>query len=76
MEPATISAALGDDMMAGALGAAVTSQVSTYLVYWTKTDGASYTDVAPIEVVVGSDLATVTVPSDVVCSLGGNSVPM
>jgi hypothetical protein len=76
MEPASISAALGDDMMAGSLGAAITSQVSTYLVYWTKTDGASYTDAAPIEVVVGDDLSTVTVPSDVTCSLGGSSVPM
>jgi hypothetical protein len=76
MEPASISAALGDDFMVGMLGAAVTSQVSTYLVYWTKTDGASYTDVGAISVVVGSDLSTITVPSDVTCSLGGNSVPM
>jgi hypothetical protein len=76
MEPATISAGLGDDFMMGMLGAAVTSQVSTYLVYWTKTGGASYTDVAPIEVVVGSDLSTVTVPGTAVCSLGGSSVPM
>jgi hypothetical protein len=48
MEPASISAGLGDDFMVGMLGAAVTSQVSAYLVYWTKTDGASYTDVAPM----------------------------
>lgn len=46
------------------------------MVYWTKTGGASYTDVAPMAVVVGTGMSTITVPSDVTCSLGGNSVPM
>jgi len=48
--PASISAKLGDADTCGMLGAAASAQLSTYLVYWTKTDGASYLGLPALEV--------------------------
>ena len=74
--PNVLSAALGDDMTCGMLGAAVTSQVSTYLVYWLKEGGESYTDLPSLSVEVGSSVSIVNVASEVTCALGGRSVPI
>lgn len=47
-----------------------------YMVYWTKTDGASYTNAAPMMVVVGDTKESVDVAGTVKCSKGGRSVPI
>jgi len=45
-------------------------------VYWSKTGGAAYTEVDAMMVTVSADTSTVSVASDVTCSLGGRSVPI
>merc|ERR1712232_1548999 len=71
-----MSASLGDSDACGCLGADQTAQLSTYMVYWTKTDGASYLVPPPLMVTVNDNSETVTVSSAVNCALGGRSVPI
>lgn len=59
MYPAAISANLGDDQTCGFLGAPINSNVSNYLFEWTKTGGASYTDVNAMMVFVSLGKSTV-----------------
>jgi len=74
--PNVLTAALGDDMTCGRLGAAVDSQVSTYLVYWEKDGGESYTALPSLSVEIRNDVSIVIVASEVTCALGGRSVPI
>merc|ERR1719181_573094 len=61
----TMSASLGDAAACGCLGADQTAQLSTYMVYWTKTDGASYLVPAPMMVTVNDATQSVAVSSAV-----------
>jgi hypothetical protein len=71
-----MSASLGDASACGCLGAAQDAQLSTYVVYWTKTDGSNYLVPSPVTVTVNDNTETVTVMSAVNCALGGRSVPI
>jgi hypothetical protein len=71
-----MSATLGDTNACGNLGAAQAAQLSTYTVYWTKTDGASYLVPSPMAVTVTGGTAAVSVSANVECALGGRSVPI
>jgi hypothetical protein len=50
-----MSASLGDANACGCLGAAQAAQLSTYVVYWTKTDGSNYLVPSPLTVTVNDD---------------------
>lgn len=76
MNPESISATLGDADACGNLGAAASAQLSTYMVYWTKTDGAMYLNLPPLEVDVTGTVEVVNVAGAVTCALGGRSVPI
>lgn len=76
MNPAAISADLGDAEACGNLGVAIGAQLSTYIVYWTKAEGDMYLNLPPLEVEVVGTKSAVNVPTSVTCALGGSSVPI
>lgn len=51
--------------------------MSTHMVRWSVNNGTKlYTALPVLKVMVNGDKATVNVPSEVTCSLGGRSVPI
>lgn len=77
LNPASLSAKMGAAEACGDLGTASTTQLSTHFVRWTVENGTSkYTNLPTMHAAVGESLGSVTVPSDVTCSLGGKSVPI
>jgi hypothetical protein len=68
---------MGDSQACADLGTASTTQLSTHFVRWTVVNGTTkYTNLPTMLATVGESKGTVTVPSDVTCSLGGSSVPI
>lgn len=68
---------MGDATACGDLGTGSTTQLSTHNVRWTVENGtAKYTNLPTMMATVGESKGSVTVPSDVTCSLGGSSVPI
>ena len=77
MNPASLAAKMGDATACGDLGTGSTTQLSTHNVRWTVENGtAKYTNLPTMMATVGESKGSVTVPSDVTCSLGGSSVPI
>lgn len=77
LNPASLSAKMGDSEACADLGTASSTQLSTHFVRWTVVNGTSkYTNLPTMMATVGETAGVVSVPSDVTCSLGGTSVPI
>lgn len=75
--PASLAAKMGAAQACADMGTGSGTQMSTHNVRWSVVNGtSSYTALPTQQVTVNGNLATVTVPDKVTCSLGGSSVPI
>jgi hypothetical protein len=76
LNPANMTAAIGQNETCGDLGTPSTTEPSDYTAYWTKYGGDKYSGLPPLSVTVTDQKSVITVAKSVKCSKGGRSVPI